>query len=99
MEKICLLKLVKKKNLYLFKVFLDIFECFFCSFFLYKICLISVFVMGYKIWVGFIENCLYIYCVSFYLCIYFMIYGVILDCCMKYLKKVKFNLWIFIDKL
>lgn len=88
----------KKKNPYLLKVSSNIPECSPCSFLLHKTCLISAFVMGYKIWVGFTENRSHIYCVSFHSCTHFTTHGAILDCCMKHLKKAKFNLWIFIDK-
>lgn len=88
----------QKKNPYLLKVSSDIPECSPCSFLLHKTCLISAFVMGYKIWVGFTENRSHIYCVSFHSCTHFTTHGAILDCCIKHLKKAKFNLWIFIDK-
>lgn len=91
-------KISKKKNPYLLKVSSDIPECSPCSFLLHKTCLISAFVMGYKIWVGFTENRSHIYCVSFHSCTHFTTHGAILDCCIKHLKKAKFNLWIFIDK-
>lgn len=76
-----------KKNPYLLKVSSDIPECSPCSFLLHKTCLISAFVMGYKIWVGFTENCSHIYCVSFHSCTHFTTHGAILDCCIKHLKK------------
>lgn len=91
-------KISKKKNPYLLKVSSDIPECSPCIFLLHKTCLISAFVMGYKIWVRFTENRSHIYCVSFHSCTHFTTHGAILDCCMKHLKKAKFNLWIFIDK-
>lgn len=87
-----------KKNPYLLKVSSDIPEFSPSSFLLHKTCLISAFVMGYKIWVGFNEYRSHIYCVSFHSCTHFTTQGAILDCYIKHLKKAKFNLWIFIDK-
>lgn len=88
----------KIKNPYLLKVSSDIPEFSPSSFLLHKTCLISAFVMGYKIWVGFNENRSHIYCVSFHSCTHFTTHSAISDCYIKHLKKAKFNLWIFIDK-
>lgn len=91
-------KIHGKKIPYLLKVSSDIPEFSPSSFLLHKTCLISAFVMGYKIWVGFNENRSHIYCVSFHSCTHFTTHSAISDCYIKHLKKAKFNLWIFIDK-